>query len=50
VRIGCGYPIEDDGVWLDGHMTNPDIIAMDKFLSIKFGKRRLLLATHLCVF
>ena len=50
VRVGCGYPIEDDGVWLDGHTTNPDINATDRFLSVRFGMRRLLLATYLCVF
>jgi hypothetical protein len=50
VRVGCGYPIEDDGMWLDGHTTNPDINAMDRFLSVRFEMRRLLLATHPCVF
>jgi hypothetical protein len=50
LRVGHGYPIGDDGVWLDGHRTNPEVNAMDRFLSIKIGKRRLLLATHLCVF
>jgi hypothetical protein len=50
VRVGCGYPIGDDGVWLDGHTTNPDINATDRFLLIQFGKRRLLLAKDLCVF
>jgi hypothetical protein len=50
VRVGRGYPIEDDGVWLDGHTTNLDINAMDRFLSVRFGMRRLLWVTHLCIF
>ncbi len=50
MRVGCGYPIEDDGVWLDGHTANPDINATDRFLSVRFGMRRSLLATHLCIF
>jgi hypothetical protein len=49
VRVGHGYPIGNDRVWLDGHTTNVDINATDRFLSSQFGKRRLLLAKHLCI-
>ncbi len=45
VRVGRGLPIGDDGIWLDGHTTNPDVT--DSALSIKFGKRQLLLANYL---
>jgi hypothetical protein len=44
VRVGCGYPIGDDGVWFDGHTVNVDTNASEIFLSIQFGKRRSLLA------
>ncbi len=47
MRVGRGYPIGDDGVWLDGHTTNPEVNAKNRCMSIKFGKRRLLLATSL---
>jgi hypothetical protein len=50
VRVGCGYPIGNNGVWLDGHTVNVDTNASERFLSIQFGKRRSLLAKHLCVF
>ncbi len=50
MRVGRGYPFEDDGVWLEGHTTNPDTNATDRFLSVRFGMKRLLLASHLCVF
>jgi hypothetical protein len=45
VRAGCRLPIGNDGIWLDGHTTNPNVT--DSALSIKFGKRRSLLANHL---
>ncbi len=50
MRVGRGYPIGNNGVWLDGHMVNIDTNASERFLLIKFGKRRSLLAKHLCVF
>ena len=50
VRVGRGYPIGDDGLWLDGHTVNVDTNASKSFLLIQFGKRRSLLAKHLCVF
>jgi hypothetical protein len=50
VRVGRGYPIGDDGVWLDGHTVNIDTNASESFLLIQFGMRRSLLANHLCVF
>ena len=50
VSVGCGYPIGDDGLWLDGHTVNVDTNASEMFLSIQFGKRRSLLAKHLRVF
>ncbi len=47
--VGRGYPIGDDGLWLDGHtMANED--KTERFLAIKFGQRRSLLAKHLRVF
>jgi hypothetical protein len=49
VRVGCGLPIGDDSIWLDGH-TPPPKDVMSVALSIKFGKRRLLLANYLYVF
>jgi hypothetical protein len=49
IRVGRGYPIGDDGLWLDGHMiANED--KTERFLAIKFGQRRSLLAKHLRVF
>jgi hypothetical protein len=50
VRVGCGYPIGDNGVWLDGHTVNVDTNSSERFLLIKFGMRRSLLAKHLRVF
>ncbi len=50
VRLGCGYPIGDNGVWLDGHTVNKYTNASERFLSIQFGMRRSLLAKHLCMF
>jgi hypothetical protein len=45
VRVGRGLPIGNEGIWLDGHTTNSHVT--DFALSIKFGKRRSLLANHL---
>jgi hypothetical protein len=50
VRVGCGYPIGADGLWLDGHTVNVDRNASERFLSIQYGKKRSLLAKHLRVF
>jgi hypothetical protein len=50
VRVGRGYPIGNDRVWLDGHTVNVDINASERFLSTQFGMRRSLLAKHLRVF
>lgn len=49
VRVGRGYPIGDDGLWLSGH-TTVDTTETEKFLATQFGRRRALLARHLCVF
>jgi hypothetical protein len=49
LQVGHGYPIGDDGLWLGGHtMANED--KTERFLAIKFGQRRSLLAKHLHVF
>jgi hypothetical protein len=50
VRVGRGYPIGDDGLWLDGNTVNVDTNASERFLSTQFGLRRSLLAKHLHVF
>jgi hypothetical protein len=50
VRVGRGYPIGDDGLWLDGNTVNVDTNASKRFLSTQFGMRRSLLAKHLHVF
>ena len=49
VRVGRGYPIGDDGMWLSGNSNNVDD-SCDRELSIKFGMRRDKLAKHLKVF
>ena len=49
-RVGRGYPIGDNGVWLDRHMVNVDTNSSERFLLIQFGMRRSLLVKHLCVF
>jgi hypothetical protein len=49
VRVGCGHPIGDNGVWLDGHTVKVDTNAFETFLLTQFGMRRSLLAKHLCV-
>ena len=48
-KVGRGRPIGDDGIFLDGH-TERVGTASETGLSIQFGKRRMLLATHLTVF
>ncbi len=49
VWVGCGYPIGNDELWLDGHtIANNDKTV--RFLVIKFGQRMALLAKHLHVF
>jgi hypothetical protein len=50
VRVGRGYPIGDNGLWLDGNTVNIDINASERFLSTQFGMKRSLLAKHLHVF
>ncbi len=50
MRVGRGFPIGNDGVWLDGHMVNVNTNASERFLLIQVGKRRSLLAKHPCVF
>jgi hypothetical protein len=50
VRAGRGYPINNDGLWLDGHTVAVDNNATDRLLLIQFGKRRQLLANHLHLF
>ncbi len=49
VRVGRGYPIGEDGIWLSGHSNNINETC-ERALSIKFGMRRGKLATHLMVF
>jgi hypothetical protein len=44
------HPIDNDGLWLDGHTVNGDNNATDRLMSIQFGQRRQLLANHLRVF
>jgi hypothetical protein len=49
VRVGHGYPIGKDGLWLDGHtIANKD--KTERFYAITFGQQRALLAKHLRVF
>jgi hypothetical protein len=52
VRVGCGYPINNDRVWLDGHttVTNIDRNATERYMLTQFGIRRSILANHLRVF
>jgi hypothetical protein len=50
VRAGRGYPMNYDGLWLDGHTINVDNNATNRLLSIKIGMRRQLLANNLRVF
>jgi hypothetical protein len=49
IRVGWGYPIGDDGLWLDGN-TTIDESKTKRFLAIKFGQQRLILAKHLRFF
>ncbi len=49
VRVGRGYPIGDDRLWLDGN-TPIDKSKTERFLAIKFGQRRSILAKHLRFF
>ena len=48
VRVEHGYPIGDDGLWLDGHTNNVDDCS--RMLAIKFALQRDKLAKHLKVF
>ncbi len=45
-KVGHGRPIGDNSVFLDGHTELPGT-ASNTGLSVQFGKRRKLLATHL---
>ena len=48
VRVGRGYPIGDDGLWLSRHTYSMERDT-ERF-AIKFGLQRALLAKHLHVF
>ena len=50
VRVGRGAPIDDDGIWLDGHTTFFSQDTSELELSKQFAGRRSLLAKHLHVF
>jgi len=50
VRAGRRYPINNDGLWLDGHIVNVDNNSNDRVLSNQFGMSRKLLANHLHVY
>jgi hypothetical protein len=50
VRARRGYPINNDGLWLDLHTVNVDNNATNRLLLNQFGMRRKLLANHLRVF
>jgi hypothetical protein len=50
VRVGRGYLIGNNGLWMSGHTVNVDNNATDRLLSIQFGMRRKLLANHFHVF
>ena len=49
VRVGRGYPIGNDGIWLSGQSAIMDN-ETDHFLATQFGRRRSILVNHLCVF
>ncbi len=49
IRVGRGYRIGGDGLWLDCN-TLIDESKTKRFLTIKFGQQRLLLAKHVRVF
>jgi hypothetical protein len=50
VKIGCGYPIGLNKVWLDRHTAELPTNTIERHLTMQFGHRRLVLAKHLCVF
>ena len=50
VRVGHGYSIGDDRLWLDGNTVNVDKNAFERFLFTQFEMRRSLLANYLHVF
>ncbi len=50
VRIGGGYPIGHDGVWLDGHTVELPTNITERYLAMQFGHRRLVLAKPFRVF
>ena len=49
MRVGCRYPIGDNGLWLDGNTVNVDKNASERCLSTQFGIRRSLGQTPMCV-
>jgi len=49
VRVGCGAPMGDDGIWLSGPRdVKPE--ETDRLLSMLFEQRRFLLVNHLHLF
>jgi len=46
VRVGRGAPMGDDGIWLSGQ-RNVEPEETDRFLSMQFDQRRMLLVHHL---
>jgi hypothetical protein len=48
-KVGRGCPIGDNGIFLDSHTEQPGM-ATKMGLLLQFGKRCMLLATHLKVF
>jgi hypothetical protein len=49
VCVGRGYPIGNDGIWLNGPSAPVDN-ETDHFLATKFGKHWSILANHIRVF
>ena len=49
VRVGGGAPIDDGGIWLDGHTAFFSHDTSELALSKQFASRRSLLAKHLHV-
>ena len=51
VRVGRGAPMGDDGIWLSGPRdVEPEDVEpeeTDRFLSMQFEQRRMLLVHHL---
>ena len=47
VWVGCGAPMGNDGIWLDGETVLTEVT--DLTILLQFAKRRSLLAKHLCI-